>query len=180
MTLLKIAKLGHPVLLARAQPASDLGDPELRRLVADMIETLADARGLGLAAPQVYRSLRVIVVLPLADRETPREIEPLVLLDPELEPCSEAVEEDLEGCLSIPGLRGAVPRWREIAWRARDLDGRPIAGEASGLFARVLQHEVDHLDGILYPSRMRDLRLLATLEESHHLHELMQQPSRPA
>jgi peptide deformylase len=161
MALLKIARLGHPILLARARPVEDPTAPSIRALAADMVETMRDASGVGLAAPQVHVGLRLIVVLPIAEREAAREVDPLVLVDPELEPLDEGVEEAFEGCLSIPELRGVVPRFRRIGWRALGLDGRRLEGRAEGLFARILQHEVDHLDGILFPMRMRDLSTLA-------------------
>jgi peptide deformylase len=161
MALLKIARLGHPILLARARPVPDPTAPEIRALAADLVETMRDASGIGLAAPQVHASLRLIVALPITDREGAREASPLVLVNPELEPLEETLEEAFEGCLSIPELRGLVPRVRRVGFRALDLEGRPLEGEAAGLFARILQHEVDHLDGILFPMRMRDLRSLA-------------------
>jgi peptide deformylase len=169
MTLLKIARLGQPVLLQRAAPVGDAIGPRLQRLADDMIATMQDAEGVGLAAPQVYESVRLIVVSdPTAAPEGGRA-EPLVLLDPELEPVGEDRESAFEGCLSIPGIRGLVPRWRRVAWRARDRNGAPVEGLAEGFLARVLQHEVDHLDGILYPMRMADLRDLAFDSELRHL-----------
>jgi peptide deformylase len=169
MTLLKIARLGHPVLLERAAPVGDAGRPGLQRLVDDMIATMQDAEGVGLAAPQVHESLRLIVVSdPTAVPEGERPA-PLVLLDPELEAVGAERDSAFEGCLSIPGIRGLVPRWRRVAWRARDRDGAAIGGLAEGFLARVLQHEVDHLDGVLYPMRMADLRDLAFDSELRHL-----------
>jgi peptide deformylase len=168
MTLRKIARLGHPVLLAEARPVGDPRDPEIRRLVRDMVETMRDAQGVGLAAPQVHESLRIIVALDSASPERP---EPLVLIDPELAPDGEERDDAFEGCLSIPGLRGLVPRWRRVAWRATSVDASPIEGTADGFFARVLQHEVDHLDGVLYPMRMKDLRQLAFDGELARLQE---------
>lgn len=161
MTLRKIARMGHPVLLARARPVEDPAHPRVRALAADMVATMRDAGGIGLAAPQVHESVRLIVALPIAERGEPQAIAPLVLVNPELEPLDSGLEEGLEGCLSIPGIRGLVPRCRRVAWRASSLEGRPLEGEASGLFARILQHEVDHLDGILFPMRMADLSTLA-------------------
>jgi peptide deformylase len=167
MTVLPVLRMGHPVLLAVAEPVGDPTTPAIRRLARDMIETMHAEQGIGIAAPQVGRSLRLIVVLPIGERpgaEEVAEIEPLVLADPVLEPADEEIEEAAEGCLSIPGLRGQVPRFRRVRWWARDLDGLEIGGEAEGLFARILQHEVDHLDGILYPMRMSNLRSLAFLD----------------
>lgn len=167
MTLLKIARLGQPVLLQRAAPVGDAANPALQRLIDDMIATMLDADGVGLAAPQVYESLRLMVVsVPTAEGG---RAPPLVLLDPELEPQGAEQESALEGCLSIPGIRGLVPRWRRVAWRGRDRDGAPLAGVAEGFLARVLQHELDHLDGVLFPMRMADLRDLAFDSELRHL-----------
>jgi peptide deformylase len=159
--------MGHPVLLAVAEPVGDPTTPEIRRLAEDMVETMHAEQGIGIAAPQVGRSLRLVVVLPIEERpdgDEAVEVEPLVLADPVLDPVDEEIEEAVEGCLSIPGLRGQVPRFRRIRWWARVLDGEEIGGVADGLFARILQHEVDHLDGILYPMRMSNLRSLAFLD----------------
>lgn len=169
MTLLKIARMGHPVLRAAAAPVSDPTDPEVRRLAADMVATMLDAPGVGLAAPQVHASLRLIVVRVPADRAGGPAVPETVLVNPELVPLGEAMDFGLEGCLSIPGLRGLVPRYTRVGWRALDLDGRAIEGEAEGFHARVLQHEVDHLDGVLYLDRMADLRHLAFNEEVQHI-----------
>ena len=157
MAILKIARMGHPVLLRRAEPVADPRDPEIRRLAEDMVETMLDAGGVGLAAPQVHVPLRLFVV---------REWEGgRALINPELEPLGEEVESGWEGCLSIPGLRGCVPRAKRVRWRAQDLDGREIGGEAEGMSARVLQHEYDHLEGTLYTMRMPDLTLLGFEQE---------------
>jgi peptide deformylase len=158
MAILKIARMGHPVLLRRADPVEDPTAPEIRRLVADMAETMEDASGLGLAAPQVHVPLRLFVWRGGAGNA-------IALFNPELEPVGEETEDGWEGCLSIPGLRGCVPRAVRIRFRGLDADGRPVEGEAAGLAARVMQHEVDHLDGVLYPMRMTDLSLLGFTEE---------------
>jgi peptide deformylase len=170
MTLLKIARMGHPVLRAPAEAIADPAAPEVRRLAEDMIETMLDAPGIGLAAPQVHVGRRLVVVRVPAHRAGPDEepVGPLVLVNPEIEPLDEEMAEDWEGCLSIPGLRGIVPRRRRVRWRALDLEGREVAGGASGLLARVLQHEVDHLDGVLYLDRMPDLKRLTFQEEMRH------------
>ncbi|HZF77542.1 MAG TPA: peptide deformylase [Acetobacteraceae bacterium] len=158
MAILKIARMGHPVLLRRAEPVPDPTAPDIRRLVADMAETMEDAGGLGLAAPQVHESLRLFVWRGGAGNV-------IALVNPEIEPVGEEFETGWEGCLSIPGLRGAVPRAARIRFRGQDIEGRAVEGEAAGLAARVMQHEMDHLDGVLYPMRMPDLSLLGFNEE---------------
>ena len=157
MAILKIARMGHPVLLREAEAVPDPTAPDIRRLIGDMIETMLDAGGLGLAAPQVHVPLRLFVC-----RSGPGAF---TLVNPEIEPLGEERESAWEGCLSIPGLRGCVPRARRILWRGLDAEGRPVQGEAEGLLARVMQHETDHLDGILYPMRMEDLSLFGFTEE---------------
>jgi peptide deformylase len=169
MTLRKIARLGQPVLLTEAAPVGDVAAPELQSLIDDMLETMADAEGIGLAAPQVHAGLRIVVALEMPDRSQRGAAKAHVLVNPELTSLGEEIELAFEGCLSIPDLRGVVPRHRRVAYRALDRRGMRVAGEAEGLFARVLQHEVDHLDGILYPMRMTDLRQLAFTTEVPHL-----------
>ena len=168
MAILKIARMGHPVLVQRAEPIADPGAEEIRRLVADMTETMIDAEGIGLAAPQVHRSLRLILFLDAEDRAELQGRRPSALINPEIEPLDDVLEAGWEGCLSIPGLRGLVPRYARIGYRGLTLDGRLIEREAEGLHARVVQHEVDHLDGVLYPMRMPDLRQLAFETELKH------------
>ena len=131
-----------------------------------MAETMADAEGIGLAAPQVYQPLRLILFLDVDEREDAPRRPPIALINPEIEPLGEALVPGFEGCLSIPGLRGIVPRHAQIGYRGMTPDGRTIEREASGLHARVVQHEVDHLDGILYPMRMSDLRQLSLRERA--------------
>jgi peptide deformylase len=158
MAILKITRMGHPVLARRADAVADPTDPEVARLIEDMIETLADIGGRGLAAPQVHVPLRVVVFLaPVEGREGDALA---TLVNPEIEPVGEEREEGWEGCLSVPGLRGLVPRWRRIRYRGLARDGRPVERIAEGFHARVVQHECDHLDGILYPRRMTDLSKL--------------------
>ncbi|MGG5822749.1 peptide deformylase [Falsiroseomonas sp. HW251] len=158
MALLKIARMGHPVLLQKAERVEDPTAPEIRRLVADMAETMEDAQGIGLAAPQVHVPLRLFVWRGGAGNA-------IALINPELEPVGDATENGWEGCLSIPGLRGCVPRFSRIRFRGQDIEGRPVEGEAAGLSARVLQHENDHLDGVMYLMRMTDLSLLGFTDE---------------
>lgn len=162
MTLRKIAPLGQPVLLRRADPLRDPTAAATRALIRDMIETLADARGLGLAAPQVYESARLILAhVPDAAGAVDRAAAPLVLVNPVLTALDDTTDLAFEGCLSIPGLRGLVRRHRRVGLVASDNEGRLVEREAAGLFARILQHEVDHLDGVLYTHRLEDPRHLA-------------------
>ncbi len=173
MTARDITLMGNPVLAARAARVADPAAPEIRSLANDMIETMRTAGGIGIAAPQVGESIRLIVAMPIASREEGRDIPPLALVNPVLEPIGDEREDGIEGCLSIPGIRGIVPRWSKIAWRAQDLEGQTINGEAEGLLARILQHEVDHLDGILFLSRMPDITRLAMDSETRHLIETL-------
>lgn len=169
MALLKIARMGHPILTQVAQPVDDPTSLPVRRLIDDMAETMADAEGIGLAAPQIYRSLRLILFFDADRRDEARHAPPVVLINPVIEPLDETIEEGWEGCLSIPGLRGIVPRFARIGYRGMTPEGKMIEREAGGLHARVVQHEVDHLDGILYPMRMVDLRALSFESELKHL-----------
>ena len=157
----EVLRMGDPRLLRRSQPVAHYGTPDLRALVADMQDTMAALSGAGLAAPQIGVDLRVVIFGFDANPRYP-EAAPIpftVLINPELTPLSEEEEEGLEGCLSVPGLRGWVPRLRHLRYRGFDLDGNPIDRTVDGFHARVVQHECDHLDGILYPMRIRDFRL---------------------
>jgi peptide deformylase len=169
MAVLKIVRMGHPVLLQRAEPVADWRDPEIQRLARDMVDTMIDAEGAGLAAPQVAVPLRLIVFRCRAERVSgapdDQALETRVLLNPEIEPVGDDMALAWEGCLSIPGMRGAVPRPRRIRYRGLGLDGGVIEAEAENFHARVVQHEVDHLDGVLYPMRMQDFRLFGFNEE---------------
>ncbi|MBU6499381.1 MAG: peptide deformylase [Rhodospirillales bacterium] len=169
MAILKIARMGHPVLLQRAEPVADPTAPEIRRLVADMIETMHDASGAGLAAPQVHVPLRLFVFRVAADRATgDAEDVPMpdtVVINPHIEAIGEDARLCWEGCLSIPGLRAAVPRAWRIRYTGVDTAGHPVGREVTGFHAGVVQHEYDHLDGILYPMRMRDFTLFGFTEE---------------
>jgi peptide deformylase len=169
MAILKIARMGHPVLLQRAEPVADPGAPEIRRLVQDMYETMEDAPGAGLAAPQVHVSLRLFVFRVTPERASggPDDLQlgNTVLINPTIEPLGEDKALRWEGCLSIPGLRAAVPRYQRIRYTGVDCDGRSVTREVGGFHAGVVQHEYDHLDGILYPMRMTDFRLFGFHEE---------------
>jgi len=177
MAILKIAKMGHPVLAQKALAVAHPGAPEIRRLVSDMVETMIDANGAGLAAPQVHVPLRVVVFQAPDARSDPGLSEaerfdhtaPLtVLVNPEIEIVAPEIEGGWEGCLSVPGLRGFVERPFHIRYRGYDLEGNQVARTAKGFHARVVQHECDHLDGILYPSRMNDLGKLIFESEVKH------------
>jgi peptide deformylase len=133
-----------------------------------MTETMLDAEGIGLAAPQVHRSLRLILFSDADEREQAQGRPPIALINPEIEALDATLEPGWEGCLSIPGLRGLVPRHPRIGYRGLLPDGRTFEREARGLHARVVQHEVDHLDGVLYPMRMPDLRQLTFESELRH------------
>jgi len=183
MAILKIARMGHPVLRRPAAPVPDPTAPQIRHLVRDMLETMEDAGGTGLAAPQVHVPLRVVIFFvagrraALEDGEAGtvdggREDVPLtVLINPEIEPLTEDEALGPEACLSVPGLVGQVPRWTRIRYRGLDLDGQAIEREAAGFHARVVQHECDHLDGILYPQRMTDLSLLMFRDQMRYQRE---------
>ena len=172
MAILKIARMGHPVLRRRAEDVADPTDPLIRQLSADMIETMLDAGGVGLAAPQVHFSQRLIVFHVPDARSTGQEGDTLsgvtALVNPVIEPIGDVIGTAWEGCLSIPGLRGAVPRYDRIRYSGTTPDGEPILREATGFHARVVQHEVDHLEGVLYLDRMPDLKLLSFNEELRH------------
>ena len=169
MAILKIARMGHPVLLQRAEPVADPTAPEIRRLARDMIETMEDAPGAGLAAPQVHVPLRLFVFRVAEGRASgdpeDRPAGNSVVINPVLEPVGEDVRMRWEGCLSIPGMRAAVARHWRIRYRGVDTEGRPVGGEVTGFHAGLVQHEFDHLDGILYPMRMTDFRLFGFTEE---------------
>ncbi|HSC19019.1 MAG TPA: peptide deformylase [Rhizomicrobium sp.] len=177
MAILKIARMGHPLLAQKAAPVPEPTAPAIRQLVRSMIETMADANGAGLAAPQVHVPLRLAIFQAPEDRAEDNLSEaerydhtaPLtVLINPELEIVGEELEGGWEGCLSIPGMRGFVERPAHIRYRGVNLDAQTIERTARGFHARVVQHELDHLDGILYPQRMRDLTKLIFESEARH------------
>jgi peptide deformylase len=151
--------MGDPRLLAVSGPVTGFGSPALRELVQDMQDTMHHLSGAGLAAPQIGVSLRVVIFGVESNPRYP-EAEPVpftVLINPVLTPLAPDQEDGWEGCLSVPGMRGLVPRYRELRYSGQDPDGKPIERIARDFHARVVQHEVDHLDGILYPRRIRDL-----------------------
>ena len=158
MTIHEILKMGDPRLLRVAQPVERFGTPELRTLVADMFETMRSVNGAGLAAPQIGVDLQLVIFGFNRNERYPDApaVPVTVLVNPVIEPLDDVEEEGWEGCLSVPGLRGVVPRWARIRYRGVDVDGAPIDRDAEGFHARVVQHECDHLRGVLYPMRVRD------------------------
>ena len=150
--------MGDPRLFQKSLPVRDFGGPELRSLLADMRDTMAHLNGAGLAAPQIGVGLRVVIFGVQANPRYPgvEEVPDTVLINPQIEPLSDEVEEGWEGCLSVPGMRGWVPRWRRLRYKGFDEKGGAFEREAEGFHARVVQHECDHLDGVLYPMRIRD------------------------
>jgi len=158
MTVREILKMGDARLLRVAQPVREFGTPELRALIDDMFDTMAAADGAGLAAPQIGVDLQ-LVIFGFERNERYPDAPPVpqtVLINPVITPQGEAMEEGWEGCLSVPGLRGVVPRHTRIRYAGFDAEGRSIEREAEGFHARVVQHECDHLMGVLYPMRVRD------------------------
>ncbi len=160
MAIRTVLRMGHPLLQQVAAPVEHFGTAELRELVADMDQTMRALNGAGIAAPQVGVSLRVVIFEVTHNPRYP-QAEPVpytVLVNPSLEPIGDEQDEAWEGCLSVPGLRGVVARHTRLRYRGFDAAGRPIDRTVSGFHARVVQHEVDHLDGILFPQRVADLR----------------------
>ncbi|WP_445679025.1 peptide deformylase [Radicibacter daui] len=174
MAQLPIVRMGHPVLRQRAAEEARIPSEDLPALVADMIETMGAESGVGLAAPQIGLARRIIVYRVPAARQAGEAAPdsgleaPRALINPVLEPVGDEVVAGWEGCLSMPGLRGIVPRWNSVRFSGVDVEGKPVEGIASGFHARVLQHEVDHLDGVLYIDRMEDFASLTYMEEWHH------------
>jgi len=155
-----VLRMGDSRLLRRAREVTEFDTPELRALIEDMMETMREYDGVGLAAPQIGVDLRVVI---FGFEHNPRypdaEAVPFtVLVNPVLTPLSDETEDDWEGCLSVPGLRGKVPRWKHLRYAGFDPQGMPLERTVEGFHARVVQHECDHLDGMLYPMRIRDFR----------------------
>jgi peptide deformylase len=167
MAVRPVLRMGDPVLLQRARPVERFDTPELHELLRDMDDTMRAKSGAGIAAPQIGVSLQVVMFGVGANPRYPdaEQVPYTVLVNPVLEPIGEEMEEGWEGCLSVPGMRGLVPRHRQIRYRGMDPYGKPIDRTVSGFHARVVQHETDHLLGILYPMRIADLRNFGFNEE---------------
>jgi peptide deformylase len=170
MAILKVARMGHPVLRARAraiEPA-EISTPRIQQLIDDMFETMREYQGVGLAAPQVHQSLRLFVAgFPPDDEDDTRatRVPLMALINPEVLPVGQEIVEDWEGCLSIPDIRGRVPRAEQISVRAFDRKGKRLEMRAGGFTARVIQHETDHLNGVLFFDRMKSFESLTFLDE---------------
>lgn len=178
MAIRQVLNMGDPRLLAIAEPVAAFDTPELHTLVRDLMDTMQAEDGAGLAAPQIGVGLRVVVFgfdsnsrYPDADA-----VPETVLINPVIEPLSDEKDDDWEGCLSVPGLRGVVPRYSHIRYSGFDHQGNAIEREARGFHARVVQHECDHLDGILYPQRMTDMRLFGFNETLEAIGQLPPMP----
>ena len=170
MSILKVARMGHPVLRERTRPLdrSDLRNPLVQKLIDDMIETMHEYHGVGLAAPQIHEGLRLFVAM-LDDDPGPGS-EAVALINPEIVPNGTGREEGWEGCLSIPDIRGMVPRYTDITVKAIDRDGKHVEMRLKNFPARVAQHETDHLDGVLFFDRMTSMQTLTYLEEFSRYH----------
>jgi len=157
MSILKVARMGHPVLRERARPLdkSDIKSAVVQKLIDDMIDTMHEYHGVGLAGPQVHEGLRMFVAL--LDDEPDSKSPAVVVINPEIVPNTQAIEEGWEGCLSIPDIRGMVPRYTDITLKAIDRDGRSVDLQLKNFAARVAQHETDHLDGVLFFDRMKSI-----------------------
>jgi peptide deformylase len=168
MSILKVARMGHPVLRtkARALDRAEIKTPAIQKLIDDMIETMVEYHGVGLAAPQVHEGLRLFVaVLDAREDDGAEPSPPIALINPEIVPVGSEMVEDWEGCLSIPDIRGRVPRAKDIRVRAYDRHGERIELRAANFSARVIQHETDHLDGVLFFDRMKGFETLTFLDE---------------
>jgi peptide deformylase len=162
----EVLRMGDPRLLEKSRPLEVFGTPELHELIADMRDTMAHLNGAGLAAPQIGVLLRVVI---FGVKRNPRypdaeEVPDTVLINPVIEPLGEEIEDAWEGCLSVPGMRGVVPRYARVRYRGFDESGAAIDRTVDGFHARVVQHECDHLDGILYPMRIRDMSLFGFVD----------------
>ncbi|MET0498321.1 MAG: peptide deformylase [Steroidobacteraceae bacterium] len=160
MAIRPVLKMGDPILLQVAAPVAEFDTPELRALLVDMHDTMQSLNGAGLAAPQIGVSQQVVIFGVASNPRYPQaeEVPYTVLINPQLEPIGDETEEGWEGCLSVPGMRGLVPRYKKLRYRGFDEHGEPIDRTVANFHARVVQHEVDHLLGILYPMRITDLR----------------------
>ena len=164
MSILKIARLGHPVLLQKAKPVEDITGNKTKKIIHDMTETMLDAKGIGLAAPQVHIS-KQIIIFRVPEEDDAKKIQITALINPKFTKITNKTENEWEGCLSIPGMSGLVKRFSIIQYEGSDMRGNIIQRKAEGLHARIVQHEYDHLMGILYTSRLVDNSAFGYAEE---------------
>ncbi len=169
--ILEISELGHPILRQRASEVVDLRDKDVQNFIDDLIETCIDSNGVGIAAPQVYKSERIFIISSRPNARYPNapELGPIALINPAITSFSEEKEKDWEGCLSIPGIRGLVPRHKTIKVKYQTRDGVLVENEFSDFIARIFQHELDHLNGIVFLDRMESSREIITEKEYHRL-----------
>ena len=162
MTVRRVLKMGDPLIYRRAEEVREFGTPELDTLIQDMFDTMAALNGAGLAAPQIGVSRRVVIFEVQSNPRYPEAeaVPRTILINPVLEPIGGEMDDGWEGCLSVPGLRGLVSRYKKLRYTGFDENGQPIDRTVSDFHARVVQHECDHLDGVLYPMRLKDIRLL--------------------
>ena len=167
MAIREILRMGNPVLLKEAEKVIKFDTPEIHELIKDMIETMKDAQGAGLAAPQVGESIQLVIFGVDKNERYPEaeEVPFTVLINPVITPLNQEKEDDWEGCLSVPGMRGVVPRYKTINYKGFDQYGNEIDRDAEGFHARVVQHECDHLFGILYPTRIENMKLFGFHDE---------------
>ena len=167
MAIREILRMGNPILLKEAEKVEKFDTPEIRELIMDMIETMKDAQGAGLAAPQVGESIQLVIFGVDKNERYPdaEEVPFTVLINPIITPLNQEKEDDWEGCLSVPGMRGVVPRYKTINYKGFDQYGNEIDRDVEGFHARVVQHECDHLFGILYPTRIENMKLFGFHDE---------------
>ena len=167
MAIREILRMGNPILLKETEKVEKFDTPEIHELIKDMIETMKDAEGAGLAAPQVGESIQLVIFGVDKNERYPEaeEVPFTVLINPVITPLTQDKEDDWEGCLSVPGMRGVVPRYKEINYKGSDQYGNEIDRDVEGFHARVVQHECDHLFGILYPSRIENMKLFGFHDE---------------
>lgn len=164
MSILKIARLGHPILLQKAKPVKDILSKKVKQIIFDMTETMLDSNGIGLAAPQVHID-KQIIIFRVPEEDTKKNIKVTALINPKINNIDEIKDNQWEGCLSIPGMLGLVSRYNKIAFEGFDINGKIIKKELEGLQARVVQHEYDHLQGILYTDKLVDSKAYGYAEE---------------
>ena len=170
MSILKISRLGHPILLKKAKSVTDILGKEVKKIIFDMTETMLDAKGIGLAAPQVHINKQILIFRSLEENEEDeddeeKEVNITVLINPKIIKISDKTDDAWEGCLSIPGMLGLVKRFSEIAYEGYDIKGNFIKKQVNGLHARVVQHEFDHLLGVLYVSRLANSKAFGFVDE---------------